>query len=135
MFGANAQKVGSITSESKKTSLPYHLPGISVDDRSQFNGKRDGYRLFLWTRSVFFPSVYFGMESDTLPVVQELGREAMIPFASIFASSKPFKAPFAALFQQCLFSALSVIVPPPGDAYVFVINCTPCISIRSQQLS
>jgi hypothetical protein len=55
--------------------------------------------------------------------MQELGREDMVPFASIFASSKPFNAPMAGLAQQAFISCLAVVIPPPGDAYAFVLNC------------
>jgi len=55
-------------------------------------------------------------------VMQELGRDDMIPFASVFASSKPFNAPMAGLFQQALISCLAAVIPPPGDAYAFVLN-------------
>jgi len=55
-------------------------------------------------------------------VIQELGREDMIPFASIFASNKPFNAPMAGLFQQAFISCLAAVLPPPGDAYQFVLN-------------
>ncbi|KII84566.1 hypothetical protein PLICRDRAFT_57546 [Plicaturopsis crispa FD-325 SS-3] len=55
-------------------------------------------------------------------VVQELGREGIIPYSSFFASNKPFNAPLPGLFWQWLFSALYVMAPPPGDAYLFMLN-------------
>jgi len=55
-------------------------------------------------------------------VMQELGREDMLPFASVFASSKPFNAPTAGLFQQAFISCLAAVLPPPGDAFAFVLN-------------
>ncbi|EIW55488.1 amino acid transporter [Trametes versicolor FP-101664 SS1] len=55
-------------------------------------------------------------------VVQELGREGVLPFSSIFASNKPFGAPFAGLFEQWLVTSSLVLLVPPGDAYLFMLN-------------
>ncbi|KAF5387547.1 hypothetical protein D9757_006562 [Collybiopsis confluens] len=56
-------------------------------------------------------------------VVQELGREGLLPFSAFFASNKPFGAPLAGLFTQYLVSVAFVVLPPPGDAYLFMISC------------
>ncbi|CDO75763.1 hypothetical protein BN946_scf184921.g39 [Trametes cinnabarina] len=55
-------------------------------------------------------------------VVQELGREGVLPFSSLFASNKPFGAPFAGLFEQWLVTSALVLLVPPGDAYLFMLN-------------
>ncbi|KAJ3886580.1 APC amino acid permease [Lentinula edodes] len=55
-------------------------------------------------------------------VVQELGREGLLPFSGFFASNKPFGAPLAGLFTQYVVSVAFVILPPPGDAYLFMIS-------------
>ncbi|KAF9003168.1 APC amino acid permease [Hymenopellis radicata] len=55
-------------------------------------------------------------------VIQELGREGVLPFAAFFSSNKPFNAPLAALVTQWFFSCTFVILPPPGDAYLFMIS-------------
>ncbi|KAF8899569.1 amino acid permease-domain-containing protein [Mucidula mucida] len=55
-------------------------------------------------------------------VIQELGREGVLPFAAFFSSNKPFNAPLAALVTQWVFSCTFVILPPPGDAYLFMIS-------------
>ncbi|KAI0635331.1 amino acid transporter [Trametes polyzona] len=55
-------------------------------------------------------------------VVQELGREGVLPFSSLFASNKPFNAPFAGLFEQWLVTSGLVLLVPPGDAYLFMLN-------------
>ncbi|OJA08874.1 hypothetical protein AZE42_01735 [Rhizopogon vesiculosus] len=57
-------------------------------------------------------------------VVQELGREGVLPFSSFFASNKPFHAPLAGLFAQWLISATTMVAAPPGDAYLFMVNLT-----------
>ncbi|KAJ8586142.1 hypothetical protein M405DRAFT_823855 [Rhizopogon salebrosus TDB-379] len=55
-------------------------------------------------------------------VVQELGREGVLPCSSFFASNKPFDAPFAGLFTQWLVSVIIMVAAPPGDAYLFIVN-------------
>ncbi|KAF8834677.1 amino acid transporter [Paxillus ammoniavirescens] len=55
-------------------------------------------------------------------VVQELGREGVLPQSSFFASNKPFNAPLAGLFIQYLVSVILMAVAPPGDAYLFIVN-------------
>ncbi|KAG0706668.1 APC amino acid permease [Suillus ampliporus] len=55
-------------------------------------------------------------------VVQELGREGVLPFSSFFASNKPFNAPLSGLFAQWLISAIVMTAAPPGDAYLFIVN-------------
>ncbi|KAJ4483579.1 APC amino acid permease [Lentinula aciculospora] len=55
-------------------------------------------------------------------VVQELGREGLLPFSGFFSSNKPFGAPLAGLFTQYVVSVAFVILPPPGDAYLFMIS-------------
>jgi amino acid transporter len=55
-------------------------------------------------------------------IVQELGREGVLPFSSFFASNKPFHAPFAGLFEHWVVSVIVMLAPPPGDAYNFILN-------------
>ncbi|KAI0777262.1 amino acid transporter [Trametes elegans] len=55
-------------------------------------------------------------------VVQELGREGVLPFSSIFASNKPFNAPLAGLFEQWFVTSTLVLLVPPGDTYLFMLN-------------
>ncbi|KAJ6571447.1 APC amino acid permease [Mycena capillaripes] len=55
-------------------------------------------------------------------VIQELGREGILPYSAFFASNKPFGAPLAGLLTQYLVSVLFVLGPPPGDAYLFMIS-------------
>ena len=42
-------------------------------------------------------------------VVQELGREGVLPFSSFFASNKPFNAPLAGLFEQWFVTSSLVL--------------------------
>lgn len=55
-------------------------------------------------------------------VVQELGREGVLPLSSFFASNKPFDAPLTGLFAQWLISMIVMVAAPPGDAYLFIVN-------------
>ncbi|TBU31353.1 APC amino acid permease [Dichomitus squalens] len=55
-------------------------------------------------------------------VVQELGREGVLPFSSLFASNKPFNAPLGGLFEQWLVTTAIVLLVPPGDAYLFMLS-------------
>ncbi|KAF8157117.1 APC amino acid permease [Crassisporium funariophilum] len=55
-------------------------------------------------------------------VIQELGREGILPYSSMFASNKPFNAPLIGLFTQYLVSCSFLFAVPPGDAYLFLIS-------------
>ncbi|KAH7094392.1 high-affinity methionine permease [Paraphoma chrysanthemicola] len=55
-------------------------------------------------------------------LVQELGREGILPFSRFWASNRPFNAPLAGLFEHWLVSVIIMLAPPPGDAYNFILN-------------
>jgi amino acid transporter len=55
-------------------------------------------------------------------LVQELGREGVLPFSRLWASSKPFNAPLAGLFEHWLVTVITIVAPPVGDAYNFVLK-------------
>ncbi|KAH7361625.1 high-affinity methionine permease [Plectosphaerella cucumerina] len=55
-------------------------------------------------------------------IVQELGREGVLPFSRLWASNKPFNAPLAGLFEHWLVCIIVILAPPPGDAYNFIMN-------------
>jgi hypothetical protein len=55
-------------------------------------------------------------------VIQELGREGVLPCSSFFASNKPFNAPLPGLLTQYLISMTFLLAVPPGDAYLFMIS-------------
>ncbi|TQS33285.1 hypothetical protein Golomagni_06377, partial [Golovinomyces magnicellulatus] len=55
-------------------------------------------------------------------LVQELGREGILPFSRLWASNRPFNAPLAGLFEHWLITAITILAPPAGDAYNFVLN-------------
>ncbi|SSD61927.1 probable High-affinity methionine permease [Saccharomycodes ludwigii] len=55
-------------------------------------------------------------------IIQQLGREGVLPFSSFFATSKPFNSPTIGLFQHFIVCLVTIIAPPPGDAYNFILN-------------
>lgn len=55
-------------------------------------------------------------------IIQQLGREGVLPFPSLFASSKPLNTPMVGLFQHFIVCLVTIIAPPPGDAYNFILN-------------
>ncbi len=55
-------------------------------------------------------------------VIQQLGREGVLPFSRFFATQKPFNTPFVGLFQHYIVCVITIIAPPPGDAYNFIMN-------------
>jgi len=55
-------------------------------------------------------------------VLQELGREGVFPYSSVFASNKPFGAPLAALCMLFLVSCTLILGPPAYDVYLLLIN-------------
>ncbi|AOA62715.1 High affinity methionine permease [Komagataella phaffii CBS 7435] len=55
-------------------------------------------------------------------IVQQLGREGVLPFSSFFASQRPFNSPFTGLFEHWVICVITIVAPPAGDAYNFVMN-------------
>ncbi|CAG8920723.1 unnamed protein product [Penicillium salamii] len=55
-------------------------------------------------------------------IVQELGREGVLPFSKVWASNWPFRSPAAGLLEHYIVSAVIMLAPPPGDAYNFLLN-------------
>ncbi|CAI6087845.1 hypothetical protein V2G26_010131 [Clonostachys chloroleuca] len=55
-------------------------------------------------------------------LIQELGREGVLPFSRFWASNRPFNAPLPGLMEHWLVTVITIIAPPTGDAYNFVIN-------------
>lgn len=55
-------------------------------------------------------------------LVQELGREGILPFSKLWASNRPFNAPTAGLFEHWVICVVIMLAPPPGDAFNFIIK-------------
>jgi amino acid transporter len=57
-------------------------------------------------------------------LVQELGREGVLPWSSFFASDLPFNNPMVGLSVHWAVCSAYILATPPGDAYLFVLSCT-----------
>lgn len=55
-------------------------------------------------------------------LVQEIGREGILPWSKFWGSNKPFNTPLVGLFEHWLVSVIIMLAPPPGDAYNFILN-------------
>lgn len=55
-------------------------------------------------------------------VVQEIGREGILPWSAFWASNKPFNTPLVGLFEHWCVSVIIMMGPPPGDAYNFILK-------------
>ena len=55
-------------------------------------------------------------------LVQELGREGVLPFSRFWASNRPFNAPLPGLMEHWIVTCITIIAPPAGDAYNFVLK-------------
>jgi len=55
-------------------------------------------------------------------LIQELGREGVLPYSSFFASDWPFHTPMAGLFVQWAVNSVYLLLPPQGDAYLFFLS-------------
>lgn len=55
-------------------------------------------------------------------IIQQLGREGSLPFSRFFATQKPFRSPFVGLMQHWIVCIVTIVAPPPGDAYNFILN-------------
>lgn len=71
-----------------------------------------------------------------LLVVQEIGREGILPFSRLWSSNKPFNTPFMGIFEHWLVAVVIMLAPPPGDAYNFILKyvlnlCNSCHHITN----
>lgn len=109
MFGARAEKVMSVFVA--LSAFGNVLSVIFSQGRSMLS-----LSLHLFAR----PSR--ACHTDKHIVVQELGREGVLPFSKFLASNKPFNAPAAGLFEHYIVSIIIMLAPPPGDAYNFLVK-------------
>jgi hypothetical protein len=78
--------------------------------------------IFSQGRCKFFAYHTAHKYTDNNAVVQEIGREGILPFSRLWASNKPLNAPFMGLFEHWLVSVIIMLAPPPGDAYNFILK-------------
>ncbi|CEJ89653.1 hypothetical protein VHEMI05482 [[Torrubiella] hemipterigena] len=57
-------------------------------------------------------------------VIQNLGKENLLPYSMFWTSDRPFGSPTAALLLQSFMTIVVLIAPPPGPAYSFIISLT-----------
>ncbi|KAM5443459.1 methionine permease [Microsporum ferrugineum] len=55
-------------------------------------------------------------------IVQALGEEGVLPLSKFWASKRPFNSPAAGLLEHYILSAIVMLAPPPGDAYIFLLK-------------
>ncbi|KAK2790678.1 hypothetical protein FQN52_005434 [Onygenales sp. PD_12] len=55
-------------------------------------------------------------------VNQEIARQGFLPYSEILSSSRPFNTPLGGLIVHYIPSLLVIILPPPGDAYNFILD-------------
>ncbi|KAK7047354.1 hypothetical protein VNI00_006585 [Paramarasmius palmivorus] len=55
-------------------------------------------------------------------VVRECGRQGVLPFPRIWASTKPFNTPLAPLLLKYVLTVIVIIGPPQGDAFNFIVD-------------
>lgn len=55
-------------------------------------------------------------------IIQQLGREGILPFSNFFGTQRPFNTPLVGLMEHWIVCIVTIIAPPPGDAYNFIMN-------------
>ncbi|KDQ17200.1 hypothetical protein BOTBODRAFT_155984 [Botryobasidium botryosum FD-172 SS1] len=55
-------------------------------------------------------------------MLREVGRQGVLPFPKLWASSKPFGTPFFPMIVKWVLSIIVTIAPPPGDAFNFLVD-------------
>ncbi|KAK9469240.1 amino acid permease-domain-containing protein [Lipomyces arxii] len=52
----------------------------------------------------------------------EFGKEGILPYSSFFAKMNKLGAPVSGLFLHWIVTCLVLVVPPPGEAYEFIVD-------------
>lgn len=55
-------------------------------------------------------------------IVREVGRQGVLPFPEFWTNTWPFGTPSGPLLVKLLLTVIVILVPPPGDAFNFVID-------------
>jgi len=93
--------------------------------------------------SLFFSSVFGGSNSTralnflislsafgnivaviigTSRVIRECGRQGVLPYPRVWASTKPFNTPLAPYLLKWALTVLMILAPPAGDAFNFIVD-------------
>lgn len=62
------------------------------------------------------------MQNSQARVNQEVARQGFLPYAKLFASSKPFGAPLGGLIVHYIPSLLVIVCPPSETVYSFIAD-------------
>ncbi|KAL2437194.1 High-affinity methionine permease [Exophiala dermatitidis] len=55
-------------------------------------------------------------------LIRECGRQGALPFASFWVSTRPFGTPLGPYFVKWAMTMLTILAPPAGDAFNFVVD-------------
>ncbi|KAJ3992956.1 high affinity methionine permease [Lentinula boryana] len=55
-------------------------------------------------------------------IIRESGRQGLLPYPHIWASTKPFNTPLAAYLLRWSVTSVLIVIPPPGDAFNFIVD-------------
>ncbi|ESK88552.1 high affinity methionine permease [Moniliophthora roreri MCA 2997] len=55
-------------------------------------------------------------------IVRECGRQGVLPFPRVWASTRPFNTPLAPLLLKYVLTIIIIIGPPQGDAFNFIVD-------------
>lgn len=55
-------------------------------------------------------------------IIRECGRQGVMPYPSIWASTRPFGTPLAPYALKWSLTTLMILAPPAGDAFNFVVD-------------
>ncbi|KAF7552875.1 hypothetical protein G7Z17_g4026 [Cylindrodendrum hubeiense] len=59
----------------------------------------------------------------TIPrVIQELGKDGVLPFSDFFMENRPFRTPINALLLHLVVTIIFICAPPAGDAFNFIVS-------------
>ncbi|PQE23859.1 high-affinity methionine permease protein [Rutstroemia sp. NJR-2017a BBW] len=55
-------------------------------------------------------------------IIRECGRQGVLPYPRIWASTRPFGTPLAAYLLKWTLTVLMILAPPAGDAFNFIVD-------------
>lgn len=55
-------------------------------------------------------------------VIRECGRQGVLPYPSMWASTRPFGTPLAPYALKWSLTILMILAPPAGDAFNFIVD-------------
>ncbi|AMD19461.1 HEL344Wp [Eremothecium sinecaudum] len=94
---------------------------IAVD----FFGIAFGFNARRFSAAIIALSAIGNMSSSVFMqarIIQQLGREGVLPFSNFFASSRPFNSPMVGLMENFIACTITIIIPPSGDVYNLMLN-------------